>query len=131
MNSFGLRKVLVTELMLYAVLAAVLANWPSSYATVVVVSTLMGVVIQGAQAGFNVLATEIYPTHMRATGVGFAIGIGRIGSICGPLSGGLMLALQLDVKHIFLMGIAPALLAGLAILLNRRADQGAVQEDIA
>lgn len=131
MNALGVRKVLVAELLAYAALAAVLASWAQSYATVVVVSTLMGVVVQGAQAGFNVLATEIYPTHMRATGVGFAIGIGRIGSICGPLSGGLMLAMQLDVRSIFLMGIAPAALAVAAILANRRADQGAAQESVA
>tara|TARA_Y100000296_G_scaffold39869_1_gene46005 strand:- start:2722 stop:3066 length:345 start_codon:yes stop_codon:yes gene_type:complete len=99
-----------------------LANWPQSEWNVIVASSLMGVVIQGAQAGLNVLATEIYPTAMRATGVGFALGIGRIGSICGPLAGSLMLGWQMDVKHIFLMGITPAVIAGLAIVFNRRAE---------
>jgi AAHS family 4-hydroxybenzoate transporter-like MFS transporter len=121
MNRFGARTVLLSELTSFAALALILANWSESYLVVVIVSTLMGVVVQGAQAGFNVLATEIYPTHMRATGVGFAVGIGRIGSICGPLAGGLMLAMQLDVKHIFLASIVPALIAAIAVALNRRA----------
>lgn len=128
MNSFGVRRVLVVEMLVYVVLATILANWPRSWATVVVASALIGVVVQAVQAGLNVLATEIYPTHMRATGIGFAIGVGRVGSICGPLSGTVMLALQIDVKHIFLMGIIPAMLAILAILFNRRADQGAAVE---
>ncbi|QRX81812.1 MFS transporter [Glaciimonas sp. PAMC28666] len=119
MNRFGARTVLLAQLTTYAALAIILANWSERYLVVVVISTLMGVVIQGAQAGFNVLATEIYPTHMRATGVGFAVGIGRIGSICGPLAGGLMLTLQLDVKYIFLAGIVPALIAATAIAWNR------------
>ncbi len=129
MNYFGVRRILISELMMYAGLATVLALNADSYLVVVVVSVLMGVVVQGGQAGLNVLATEIYPTQMRATGVGFAIGIGRIGSICGPLAGALMLSLQLHVTQIFLMGIAPAVLAAIAIFVNRRADRGAVEED--
>ncbi|WP_039783331.1 MFS transporter [Herbaspirillum huttiense] len=122
MNALGVRRTLVLELALYALLALGLANWPQSEWNVIVASSLMGVVIQGAQAGLNVLATEIYPTAMRATGIGFALGIGRIGSICGPLAGSLMLGWQMDVKHIFLMGITPAVIAGLAIVFNRRAE---------
>lgn len=128
MSLFGVRKVIVVELAIYGALAAAMAINADSYVAVVVVSVLMGVVIQGAQAGLNVLATEIYPTRMRATGIGFAIGIGRIGSICGPLAGALMLSLQMHATQIFLMGIAPAVLAAVAILVNRRADLGAIEE---
>ena len=120
MTRFNARTLLLTELILYSALAVFLANWSENYLAVVVVSSLMGIVVQGAQAGFNVLATEIYPTHMRATGVGFAVGIGRIGSICGPMAGGLMLAFQLDVKYIFLSGIIPALIAAAAVACNRK-----------
>lgn len=128
MNYFGVRKTLIAELIIYAGLAFMLSAWSNSYVAVVAISTLMGMVIQGVQAGLNAMATEIYPTHMRGTGVGFAIGIGRIGSICGPLAGSLMLALHLDVAHIFLMGIVPATLAILAIAINRRMDVGIDEE---
>ncbi|MBB3213064.1 AAHS family 4-hydroxybenzoate transporter-like MFS transporter [Herbaspirillum sp. Sphag1AN] len=128
MNYFGVRKTLIAELLIYAALAFALSAWSTSYVVVLAISTLMGIAIQGVQAGLNAMATEIYPTHMRGTGVGFAIGIGRIGSICGPLAGSLMLSLQLDVAHIFLMGIVPATLAIIAIAINRRMDGGAYEE---
>ncbi|MES2260904.1 MAG: MFS transporter [Pseudomonadota bacterium] len=120
MNRYGARRVLLSELACYAALALTLAYRSESFAVVMAVSALMGVVVQGAQAGFNALAAEIYPTHMRATGVGFAVGVGRIGSICGPLAGGLMLGLQMDVQHIFLAGMVPALIAATAIACNRK-----------
>ena len=45
------------------------------------------------QIGMNALAAEVYPTAIRSTGVGWALGVGRIGSIIGPLVGGGLLAL--------------------------------------
>ncbi|AOJ94921.1 MFS transporter [Burkholderia multivorans] len=119
MNRFGMRKVLITELVVYMVLAAALANFASSVDIVVVVSILMGVATQGVQAGLNALAAEIYPIHMRATGVGCAVGIGRIGSISGPLLGGLLLQMHWNVSEVFLAGIVPAVIATAAIALNK------------
>ncbi|PRX96399.1 MFS transporter [Paraburkholderia sp. BL25I1N1] len=119
MNRFGMRKVLITELIVYMALAAALANFASSIDIVVVVSVLMGVATQGVQAGLNALAAEIYPIHMRATGVGCAVGIGRIGSISGPLVGGLLLQMHWSVSEVFLAGIVPAVVATAAIAVNK------------
>ncbi len=47
-----------------------------------------GFCIVGGQIAANALAAAFYPTAVRATGVGWALGIGRIGSIVGPLVGG-------------------------------------------
>jgi len=124
MNRFGMRKVLITELVVYTVLAAVLANFASSVDVVVVVSVLMGVATQGVQAGLNALAAEIYPIHMRATGVGCAVGIGRVGSISGPLVGGLLLQMHWSVSEVFLAGIVPAVIATAAIALNKSTGKG-------
>src|SRR6185503_12556867 len=50
-----------------------------------------GVGIIGGQNASHALSSEFYPTHIRSTGVGWALGIGRIGSIVGPVLGGLLL----------------------------------------
>ena len=60
---------------------------------------MQGSGIIGGQTGANVLAASIYPTFIRSTGVGWALGIGRIGSIVGPVLGGLMLSLRLAVDY--------------------------------
>src|SRR3954453_4368831 len=50
-----------------------------------------GFCIVGGQIAANALAATFYPTSVRATGVGWALGIGRVGSIVGPLVGGALL----------------------------------------
>src|SRR5690606_6337795 len=47
----------------------------------------------GGQPGLNALAATYYPTSMRSTGIGWALGVGRIGAIVGPLIGGQLLDL--------------------------------------
>jgi AAHS family 4-hydroxybenzoate transporter-like MFS transporter len=88
--------------------------------TAVLMATGFGVV--GGQAGLNAIASMVYPVAMRSTGLGWALGVGRVGSIAGPTIGGLMLATGLDAKHVYLVCIVPALVGAAAVaLLPRRA----------
>lgn len=83
-----------------------------------------GFCIVGAQIGANALAAMFYPTFIRSTGVGWALGIGRIGSIVGPVVGGILLAQRWDTPSLFLAGAVPALIASAAALAMGRAGQG-------
>ena len=76
-----------------------------------------GFCVVGGQIGANALAAKSYPTAIRATGVGWALGIGRIGSILGPVVGGFMMSLHWDMRHVFLIGAAPVFVAGIAALV--------------
>ena len=70
----------------------------------------------GGQIGANALTASSYPTPIRSTGVGWALGIGRIGSIIGPAIGGLLLARHWPARQLFLVAAAPVLIASLASL---------------
>jgi AAHS family 4-hydroxybenzoate transporter-like MFS transporter len=86
---------------------------PQSTTTLLLMATGFGVV--GGQIGITTLATMIYPVDIRATGLGWALGVGRVGSIVGPAIGGLMLATGLDAKHLYLLCIVPAFTGAIAI----------------
>ena len=73
-----------------------------------------GFCIVGGQIASNALAATYYPTMMRSSGVGWALGIGRIGSIVGPLIGGVMLARHVGAETLFMAAAVPALCASLA-----------------
>ncbi len=75
-----------------------------------------GFCVIGAQTGANSLAAESYPTALRSTGVGWALGIGRIGSITGPVLGGILLSSQLQVKSVFWFAAVPSVVAAAAAL---------------
>jgi AAHS family 4-hydroxybenzoate transporter-like MFS transporter len=73
-----------------------------------------GVGIIGGQNASHALSSEFYPTRIRSTGVGWALGIGRIGSIVGPLVGGLLLSQNTPMRDVFWAAVIPALAATLA-----------------
>jgi MFS transporter, AAHS family, 4-hydroxybenzoate transporter len=73
-----------------------------------------GFCIVGGQIASNALAATYYPTTMRSTGVGWALGIGRVGSIIGPLVGGVMISNHVGAEALFSTAAVPALCACLA-----------------
>jgi AAHS family 4-hydroxybenzoate transporter-like MFS transporter len=75
---------------------------------------LGGFFLIGGQNAANALSATFYPTMVRSTGVGWALGIGRIGSIIGPFVGGIMLARQVSTETLFTYAAVPALIACLA-----------------
>jgi MFS transporter, AAHS family, 4-hydroxybenzoate transporter len=85
---------------------------------------LAGFCSVGTQVCGNALAAGLYPTSIRSTGVGWAYGVGRIGSIFGPLLGGLLLGLHWDARSLFLISAAPLVCATIAIVLLSQAGRG-------
>jgi MFS transporter, AAHS family, 4-hydroxybenzoate transporter len=84
-----------------------------------------GFCVVGGQIAANALAAAFYPTSVRATGVGWALGIGRIGSIIGPLVGGALLTAKWSTASVFGAAAAAALCAALAAFsLSRLAGLG-------
>ena len=120
MNSFGAYATLLAQFAISALLIGSLAFLTHSFAIMMTVTFVLGVAIQGAQAGLNALAAGFYPTTVRATGVGWALGVGRVGSIVGPAIGGMLLTMGWTPQRIFLAGMAPALCASIAILGSSR-----------
>jgi AAHS family 4-hydroxybenzoate transporter-like MFS transporter len=110
-------KILISSFALAFLFVAVIGFVGTSIFLVMVLAFLSGFFVVGAQFCINALASSIYPTSIRSTGVGWALGIGRIGSIVGPVLGGLMLSLNWEIKDIFLATSIPALIAAIAILM--------------
>jgi len=73
-----------------------------------------GFCMVGGQIAANALAATFYPTSIRATGVGWALGVGRVGSIIGPLVGGMLLTMKWSAGAVFLAAAVAALCAALA-----------------
>lgn len=77
----------------------------------------------GCQAGIISLSALAYPPAIRSTGTGWALGVGRIGTIAGPLAGGLLLSAGLPTKDLFMVLSIPAFVAALLMALLRRTQQ--------
>ncbi|MDC0910166.1 MFS transporter [Flavobacteriaceae bacterium] len=72
---------------------------------------LLGFSLQGGFVGLYAVAARLYPTEFKTTGVGWAIGMGRVGGILAPLIGGLLISIGLSLSANFLIFSIPALFA--------------------
>ncbi|WP_372722755.1 MFS transporter [Immundisolibacter sp.] len=96
-----------------------------SFGIYLAVAALAGFFVFGAQITLHGLAAAVYPGHLRATGIGWALGCGRIGSVLGPLLGGQMLNSGVALSTYFTgFGAALLLAAAATFSLTRRALDG-------
>ena len=114
-------------LVYFAAVFAVGAIGQLGHSVVLVTAAIFcaGFCIVGGQIAANALAATFYPTAVRATGVGWALGIGRVGSIVGPLVGGALLAAKWSTGSVFMAAATAALCAAIAAFsLSRLAATG-------
>jgi MFS transporter, AAHS family, 4-hydroxybenzoate transporter len=74
----------------------------------------------GGQTSANALAAIFYPTAMRSSGVGWSLGIGRVGAIVGPIIGGFLILHHWSNSAIFLFSGLPPLCAAIAVYMMGR-----------
>ena len=105
----------VAILFLLAIAAIAAIGLPGiSYGFMSAAVALAGFATLGAQFGNNAASGLLYPTTIRARGVGWALGIGRFGSMLGPLIGGLLIGMQLPLQRLFLLAAAPMVIGLIA-----------------
>src|SRR5262249_10442386 len=97
-----------------AVSMALVGYAAPSVGAVILLQALFGVFMGGGSSGLIALAAIYYPTAIRSTGVGWAMGMGRIGSFTGPLAVGSLVALGLSTAGIFFCIAVPGLLSAAA-----------------
>ncbi|HYL31707.1 MAG TPA: MFS transporter [Stellaceae bacterium] len=107
---------IITLLFAGAVVFVALIGWTAGAAPALMALTFgAGFCIIGGQNSANALAAIFYPTAMRATGVGWALGIGRIGGILGPLIASALLAAHMSYGLLFLLGAISPLVSTIAV----------------
>jgi len=117
---WGASVILAVEYAMAGLLIGSFALIPVSYRMMLAMTFVTGVMIIGAQGGLNALAARFYPVSVRSTGVGWALGVGRIGSIVGPMIGGALLRLGWRPRDVLLFAAVAAVVAFVSILFSNR-----------
>jgi AAHS family 4-hydroxybenzoate transporter-like MFS transporter len=97
-----------------AVFIAVVSLFALPYLILVAVIFMCGMTIIGSQTGANAACGKLYPARMRTSGLGWALGIGRLGGIAAPVLGGYLLSLGMPPTQIFLSACLFAVIAAVA-----------------
>ena len=94
-DRIGPERTLALHYAVGAVFIAAIALVALPYAMLLLMSFLAGMTIIGSQTGANGTCGKLYPARMRTSGLGWALGIGRLGGIAAPVLGGYLLSLGL------------------------------------
>ena len=102
-----------------ALLLVAFAHMGSSYLGALAMGLLIGLFANGCVAGLYALPALAYAAEVRATGVGWGIGIGRLGAILSPVVAGLLLDNGWPPLRLYLVFAGVFVAAGLLLLLTR------------
>jgi MFS transporter, AAHS family, 4-hydroxybenzoate transporter len=119
----GAERALPPALLLAAVLISLAGSVGASLPLILVLCFGMGFCVVGGQTGLNAFAGACYPTFIRSTGAGWALGIGRSGSVLSGFLGTLLLSWHWPLQAIFITDGAFALVAAAAIFAMRRTQR--------
>lgn len=98
----------------------------SSETALLIATFFAGFCVLGIQSGINVAGAMIYPTSLRANGSGWQLGIGRLGSIVGPLVGALFVAMP--VQQLYMWAALPFALGAVVCFTIHRLNAARLAE---
>jgi MFS transporter, AAHS family, benzoate transport protein len=113
-DHLGSKKVLITLYSVGGICLILLAFNPGAWLLYLLVA-FAGAASIGAQNLNNAFISTYYPSSMRSTALGTALGVGRIGAIIGPALGGFLLAGHLPVYMSFVIFAIPAFAAAITM----------------
>ena len=85
---------------------------PNELNTLLILIVMIGILQQSAFTGLYGVAAKAYPTEIRSTGVGWAIGLGRTGAVIGPAVAGYLILAGYDMSANFMFFSIPMIVCG-------------------
>jgi len=98
----------------------------TSKTALIIAAFLSGFLVLGIQTGINVAGALIYPTSLRSNGSGWQLGIGRIGSIVGPLLGAAFVALP--IQSLYMWAAVPFAVGAVICFIVHRLNEARLRE---
>lgn len=113
---YGLQKVTFLALCIGAVVVALFGWFSTSLVLTLALAFCAGFLTNGGFNGFYGLSAVLYPVEIRSTGIGWAMGIGRLGAVAGPVLGGLLIGMGLETPTLMMVFAVPLVVSGFAAL---------------
>jgi MFS transporter, AAHS family, 4-hydroxybenzoate transporter len=113
-------KIMIAGFLMAAGAAAALGRFGTSREPMLVSVAIVGFFLIGSQMSLTAYTAAYYPPMLRATGLGVTQALGRLGSVLGPLMGGLLLASHVSAEQLLRLGALPTVLVALLLLVLSR-----------
>jgi benzoate transport len=121
---FGLKPLTIGVLALSTVMVIVFGRTPEEITRLSMICFAAGFCTNAGIVGLYAIFAHAFPTHVRASGTGFAIGIGRGGSVLAPIISGFLFEGGIGLPTVALiMGMGSVIAAGLLLMLRLKPDR--------
>jgi MFS transporter, AAHS family, vanillate permease len=112
----GLKALTLVVLIGSSVMVVWFGRGSSNLAALAATVAIAGVFINSGIGGYYLLFGHVFPTHVRATGTGFAVGVGRAGAVLAPVIAGYLFKAGFGLQSVATMMAAGSLLSAAALL---------------
>jgi MFS transporter, AAHS family, vanillate permease len=113
----GLKPLTMFVLAMSTIMVAVFGRGQTTLAQLSLVCAATGFFTNGAIVGLYGILAQVFPTHLRATGTGFAVGLGRAGAILAPIAAGYLFRAGYSLEFVAVAMGSGSLVSALALWL--------------
>ncbi|MDR7079409.1 AAHS family benzoate transporter-like MFS transporter [Neobacillus niacini] len=110
-------KVILAIFFLGASVSLTLLGFIDNLLVMYILVAIAGATTIGTQIIMNAYISQYYPVEMRSSGLGWALGVGRLGAIAGPMIGGLLMTISLPFYQNFIVFAVPGVIAFVMVIL--------------
>jgi MFS family permease len=122
----GLKPLTISVMLLSAVMVVLFGRTAPDLTELSLLCAAAGFCTNAAIVGLYAIFAQVFPTHVRATGTGFAIGVGRGGSVLAPITAGYLFKWGYSLPTVAVyMAMGSLVAAGVLALLKLKPDQPA------
>jgi sugar phosphate permease len=112
---YNVKTLTIAVLLLSAVMIVVFGRTPADIARLSLICAAAGFFTNAGIVGLYAIFAHAYPTEVRASGTGFAVGIGRGGAVLAPIVSGFLFEAGISLPTVALIMSLGALLAAMAL----------------
>jgi benzoate transport len=114
---FGLKHLTMLVLVMSTIMLAVFGRGQANLAQLSLICAITGFFTNAGVVGLYGIFAQVFPTHVRATGTGFAVGVGRAGAMLAPIIAGLLFRAGYGLEFVAVTLGAGSLIGAVALWL--------------
>jgi benzoate transport len=127
-QKYSVKVLTIAVLLASTVAVAAFGQTPADLQRLSIICGLCGFSINAGIVGLYAIIAQVFPTHIRASGTGFTIGVGRGGSVFAPIIAGFLFAAGYGLPTVaLLLGLGSFFAAGVLLFLRLETDQPIVE----
>ncbi|HEY7443411.1 MAG TPA: MFS transporter [Vicinamibacterales bacterium] len=121
---YGVKALTIGVMLLSTVMVALFGRTPADLDRLSLICAVAGFCTNAGIVGLYAIIAQAFPTHVRAFGTGFTVGVGRGGSVLAPIIAGFLFAAGYSLPAVaLLLALGSLFAAGMLLMLKLESDQ--------